>query len=298
MECITRIPIDVYQGFKKFIITDTIYNCFYTLDKNNNSMNDNNSKNIGRFMMTLYNYSLNKKLILNFIDDTNNKNIFNELPPNDEYADINRVNFNNDNNKVIKVNRIENKQTKDITLYNDKYLLIGPYGGMLYICDLTLYLIKKIKLGENYALSNKYLFTNYEIYSMDTLESIYTYEKQINHSKRKKILCSEKFIVVELADNTYTMYNTKTKEHIVINGYPISMENNLLYVKTPLNGIELQTPKSINMECIICYEEIMERYAIVPCGHTNICKKCLDENNINTCPTCNDVIIKQIKLYL
>ena len=48
-------------------------------------------------------------------------------------------------------------------------------------------------------------------------------------------------------------------------------------------------------ECTICFENINEKYAIVPCGHTGTCGTCLEK--INKCPLCNTDIGTRLKLY-
>jgi hypothetical protein len=53
--------------------------------------------------------------------------------------------------------------------------------------------------------------------------------------------------------------------------------------------------------CVICCECIIEKYVLVPCGHTNICFKCftgITQKEFPTlCPTCRQNIINYIKLY-
>jgi len=48
-------------------------------------------------------------------------------------------------------------------------------------------------------------------------------------------------------------------------------------------------------ECAVCLEKIPERVAIVPCGHTTVCKDCCSE--LESCPLCRTKIDKVIKLF-
>jgi hypothetical protein len=49
--------------------------------------------------------------------------------------------------------------------------------------------------------------------------------------------------------------------------------------------------------CTICLERITELYALVPCGHTNLCTECYNKNNIYQCPLCREQIDMRIKIF-
>ena len=53
-------------------------------------------------------------------------------------------------------------------------------------------------------------------------------------------------------------------------------------------------------ECQICFEEKDIYFAIIPCGHGDICEKCLRtmKRNAQRCPTCRGRIADYMKLYL
>lgn len=48
--------------------------------------------------------------------------------------------------------------------------------------------------------------------------------------------------------------------------------------------------------CCVCFDPIKEKYALVPCGHINVCKLCY-KHNIKKCPTCRKDITSFIKIY-
>jgi hypothetical protein len=48
-------------------------------------------------------------------------------------------------------------------------------------------------------------------------------------------------------------------------------------------------------ECAVCLEKIPERVAIVPCGHTTVCRDCCLE--LDSCPLCRGEIKQVIKLF-
>jgi len=49
-------------------------------------------------------------------------------------------------------------------------------------------------------------------------------------------------------------------------------------------------------ECVICFEELEQRIALLPCGHATFCKTCAKKLNI--CPICKSNIVSQSKIYL
>jgi len=53
--------------------------------------------------------------------------------------------------------------------------------------------------------------------------------------------------------------------------------------------------------CIICYEVIIEKYVLVPCGHANICAKCYNDLKQKDppicCPTCRQNVENYIKIF-
>ncbi len=81
-------------------------------------------------------------------------------------------------------------------------------------------------------------------------------------------------------DNTTFCFETNTKTLKICEFVPI----------IPVTSNEIQS------ECIICLHSNNDKYALVPCGHTNICSNCLNDNIIK-CPTCHTTIITKIKLF-
>lgn len=49
--------------------------------------------------------------------------------------------------------------------------------------------------------------------------------------------------------------------------------------------------------CIYCMDELTETFALVPCGHTNLCTKCYTDQNLKHCPICRKDINMRIKIY-
>lgn len=50
--------------------------------------------------------------------------------------------------------------------------------------------------------------------------------------------------------------------------------------------------------CIACYDDINIKFAMVPCGHTNLCYNCFHTlQQKNTCPSCRNHVHQFIKLF-
>lgn len=80
-------------------------------------------------------------------------------------------------------------------------------------------------------------------------------------------------------------------KHIVVSEYdPKPIINN---VENKLPPIENKSPS--NPECKICYEELVIRHVLIPCGHACICKPCIDKLII--CPICSVKIKKCQRIY-
>ena len=64
-----------------------------------------------------------------------------------------------------------------------------------------------------------------------------------------------------------------------------STESELTEIK--LKEIKLKEIKIIN-ECVICCDELIEKYVMIPCGHTNVCNVHLKD--LIQCPSCRSTI--------
>jgi len=58
-----------------------------------------------------------------------------------------------------------------------------------------------------------------------------------------------------------------------------------------------KTEQSPN-DCCICFSPIEQKIALIPCGHTNICEKCVIDSCGNKCPICRVGIEKYVKVFL
>ena len=49
-------------------------------------------------------------------------------------------------------------------------------------------------------------------------------------------------------------------------------------------------------KCVVCFSRTLRKSALVPCGHTQFCQKCI-KSNFENCPLCREKIEKVIKLF-
>ena len=50
-------------------------------------------------------------------------------------------------------------------------------------------------------------------------------------------------------------------------------------------------------ECVICFEKIDNRYACIPCGHSQFCERCILNIDKNCCPMCRTKITQKIRIF-
>merc|ERR1712137_1063719 len=63
-----------------------------------------------------------------------------------------------------------------------------------------------------------------------------------------------------------------------------------------INTTSPSTPSSTQPECVVCMEDLLSEYVLIPCGHTGFCSNCitsLDEK----CPICREPYTQTQKLF-
>ena len=79
--------------------------------------------------------------------------------------------------------------------------------------------------------------------------------------------------------------------------------NDLLILRNGKGKIFMYELKDItdfvpeNEQCSVCLERIKDRYAIVPCGHTQVCKDCLDFSDLTNCPICRSEKTSILRIF-
>lgn len=82
-------------------------------------------------------------------------------------------------------------------------------------------------------------------------------------------------------------------EQVQIRYFSNPFSNNINHV----NDSNILYNKNDNKACSVCLDDIDEVYALVPCGHTNICTSCYDNKKLSQCPVCRKDLNMRIKIY-
>ena len=56
------------------------------------------------------------------------------------------------------------------------------------------------------------------------------------------------------------------------------------------------TLKGLDKECVVCSDQVIEIFCMVPCGHTSCCGRCL--RKVKDCPMCRVRITHRVKIFL
>jgi hypothetical protein len=56
-------------------------------------------------------------------------------------------------------------------------------------------------------------------------------------------------------------------------------------------------PQKEKDKCATCCEKIISKIALIPCGHTQICKECFDKMKSNICPICRNATNGILKIF-
>eukprot|EP01026_Neomeris_dumetosa_P051700 TRINITY_DN4551_c0_g1_i1.p3 TRINITY_DN4551_c0_g1~~TRINITY_DN4551_c0_g1_i1.p3 ORF type:complete len:206 (-),score=33.46 TRINITY_DN4551_c0_g1_i1:675-1292(-) len=62
-----------------------------------------------------------------------------------------------------------------------------------------------------------------------------------------------------------------------------------------LEEADAQSKRLGDFQCLLCFERPVQ-VALVPCGHSNLCRKC--SRKLTTCPFCRKQITRRQRLYL
>jgi hypothetical protein len=82
-----------------------------------------------------------------------------------------------------------------------------------------------------------------------------------------------------------------------INDDQINIDNQVNNDNQTNNDNQNNTYHEINnAKCCICFENIIEKYALIPCGHVTTCKTCIPQLK-NGCPVCRKIIFSYIQIF-
>ena len=109
-------------------------------------------------------------------------------------------------------------------------------------------------------------------------------------------LIIENDLLITDIKKSYSLLNIKTQTYYPIDGIPINITNKQVHVLTSHNGLRFMQIKPEDYECCICLEKIKQKHALIPCGHTNTCPKCI--KSVKKCPICQAHITSSMKIFL
>lgn len=209
----------------------------------------------------------------------------------------------------------------------DKNLKYTVFNNKLYIMQNNNYIItldKKIDINYDDTILKKMYFHNGNII-VDAN----------NNGKNKcvtYILSSSNFSVIDKLDD-YTLYDLTHNDIMVLVGFQNNkykcyyyhikqkrfldngnfikwLNNDEILEFTPTNEADISNTaqsgdiiiksfsfdgkKDVN-ECCICMEKIKKKIALIPCGHTQICDKCI--KSITKCAICNQQYTNTLNIY-
>jgi len=290
MECITTIPTCgtcchystiIYNNIRyKFVISQYGGTYNYNIDGSNNS-------NCQKYNIMLYNDSLN------FIQF--------------DYYKTSRI----EKDEYDKFYTMENK----VPLYyshhfNQKMVF---YGNFIMINDnnkLNVYDYQTLKLIKTLTTKNKITRINtYEKYLVleDSVKNnhdsgfqtndIYNWKLEFIKSINMQMMFIENDVIITSSNDGNYLYNIKKDIYIKIDGNVVDLKDGIVHVYTKQCEIKLFKQKADDTECSICLNNLTETFALVPCGHTNLCTKCYTDQNLKHCPICRKDINMRIKIY-
>ena len=133
------------------------------------------------------------------------------------------------------------------------------------------------------------------------IERVDFYGNYINHESLKKIIenLQENYIIKYFCISLDKKIQ-KSISKIIQRNHEIAKKNikiahrNNKFVKLH-NDVMIDMVIDKKNECCVCFEEIIEKYAIINCGHTNVCRDCI--NSLTWCPNCCYPFTQFMKIY-
>jgi len=172
--------------------------------------------------------------------------------------------------KIFHINNSQSHRSVHVVIDKDAFKVLDVYDVFSPNSDGQYFICKNF-------IKPEYYIKNYK------LETLYTVRNPIYWIDR------EKNFFVDISQTKCI------KNDIVFADELIIFQNvNRKVIKTATNAYKLIETKHDGSECCVCFEPILQKIALVPCGHTSVCADCCD---IDKCPLCRQTIEKTIKLY-
>jgi parallel beta-helix repeat protein len=195
-------------------------------------------------------------------------------------------------------------QNSNKFVHSGNYFITETDQGIEF---LDFKLNSKLLLQKNSNSHTIYYFDDIEYYAIVETKTINSVTRSITRFYDKD-LCFK----VERVGNL----NQRFEHHFVFNGRFFDVKNKYESVETIIRRYNLEeivakidpTNNTINYylrkivfsenECAVCMMPLVERYCIVPCGHTNICGVCLKDSKNKNCSICRSNIASIVKIVL
>lgn len=289
MDCITTLPTGgncVHHSTIKFnnmqykFIISQYYGTY------NQNIDGNNYSNCLKYNIMLYNDSLN------FIQfDYYKQGCIEDKEYNKFYTLENKVylaySYDIDQKMIFYGNYVMINDKNKLNIYNNQTLqlikTLTTKNKIMRINTYEKYLVLQDGIKNNHGSG----FQTNDIYNWN-----FDFIKSIN----KEIMFVEQDIIIVHNDGNY-LYNIKKDTFINIDGSVLDLKDGIVHVYTKHNEIKLFKQKADDTECSICLNNLDEVFALVPCGHTNLCTKCYTDKSLLHCPICRKDINMRIKIY-
>jgi hypothetical protein len=190
----------------------------------------------------------------------------------------------------------DNPSTNIFKIICGKYLVMSNVVIDIYtgkqLCDNGTFIFETKYKNKNYIFSTNNINKYAEIYDGDF--NLIKKLPNLIFSSRENCI-NENYIVLYNTGylQVYDFVNDKIIFEDTVCTQFLRWHKNLLFCQ----GIgHVKVREIINKDgCSVCFEDIKEKYACVPCGHTTTCYNCLTD--LTTCPICRTVIESKLKLF-
>tara|TARA_R100001163_G_C5068064_1_gene207778 strand:+ start:783 stop:1622 length:840 start_codon:yes stop_codon:yes gene_type:complete len=107
---------------------------------------------------------------------------------------------------------------------------------------------------------------------------------------------NNRFIVMDIIKNEIFLDFPEGLKYINNDGnkYFVKLNDNKFHFFTGDKIIEFSR-KPNEFECCVCLEKILQRFTLIPCGHTNVCENCIDK--LEKCPNCRIILTDTMKIF-
>lgn len=166
--------------------------------------------------------------------------------------------------------------------------------------------IKGIKVTNQHLIldhsaknNNGTIYYQYELYNfkfdhISTINKKMTFVNNGKYDDNFLVLFDDK--IAGKVTGKYYLYDAEENTYISIGHEKFNLNNGMIYANTYklLTIIDVRN----GFDCAICLDPIRELHTLVPCGHTNVCAKCYNEQDLAKCPICRKEIVMQIKNFM